>query len=43
MTNEASGISTTGGLAMMVSATGRDAGRVCPSVCPSDWDKRKTP
>ena len=28
-----------------VSTTAADGltGRVCPSVCPSDWDKRKTP
>lgn len=29
--------------AVVTMAMGRMADRVCPSICPSNWDKRKTP
>ena len=28
---------------LAVAATAAKIGGICPSVCPSDWDKRKTP
>ena len=35
--------SAAGATAVSTTAAGGLKGRVCPSVCPSDWDKRKTP
>ncbi len=41
-TNRANSTTSQAAGAVETMALGRTAGRVCPSVCPSDWDKRKT-
>lgn len=41
--NRANSIPSQATGAVETMAMGGVAGRVCPSVCPSDWDKRKTP
>jgi hypothetical protein len=42
-TNRAKPIPRRASGAVANTAPGRVDGRVCPSVCPSDWDKCKTP